>query len=937
MRSLKRILSVVAIISAVFAILLLGGCKGGCKKTNDESVVTEAKLNRTSLSLEVLESYNLVVENAKETVTWASADDGVAIIDENGKVTGVSEGETQVTAKCGDAEFTCDVTVMPSADVPALSVFVSEIGLLQGGSYTVESDIVYKGERYTDAKYFYAIDDEAVATVDGRGTIVGVKAGKTQLVISAEWKIFKNIASLTAMIPVEVKPNIGVEIRLNDDTIYTADVTVFGTKFSSSLNLVAETRIDGKITDRGEIEWKVENESVAKIENGNLKTVSVGTTKIYCVYSVDGSVVTSVKKTISVEKPFLDLSDEKPLLVDTYKDDTKTEITGDLAAAFDGEKAITSVIDANSGKAVDCYDLSTGKFIDDKVKVGEYVYDISNDFYTVRRSVFIATKVIYTAKELASLQTYGNIAKAEEHKFNDETFIEYRYSGYFALANDIVFSDADYGEGKTFLSTLNMYSGSVQVRTCGYYGVFEGCGYSVIGVKVGEGGIFGDISSEGVVRNLNVYGAKMSGGSQNGIIARNVNGTLDGVTLTADLNSCYESASIAYLANGATLKNVNVYVAGVRDNNEGSSFIIWTKGAVSAINCSVNKTNTPIIKNDEGGAKDKLIVKEYDLTAENESLVYSGSLNPQDITVAVDGAVKSVWTAGRTITEEVEITNGKVVLKAEFLPQILFGGENSVIITTDKTSYRVRVIVSEFAINSTADFEAFIDYVNAGSTLWQKTVNLGADIDFADYEYKNGKGYLRGAGNGFNGTLNGNGYVIKNLKVNWTLFTRTYNANINNLAFINLEFQNNWGRGIIDECAGNTTIENVYAKITSDGVYSQDYAIATTVSGNAIIKNCVINKSHGTASDNTLVGIINGNASLTLSNVYSIGGTPGVATTKDGVLTGGDNVIYKNNASGALTAITDAGLTKENGWNTDLWKIDDNGNLTFRGYTVIQK
>lgn len=45
------------------------------------------------------------------TVTWESLDTSVATVDENGLVTAVAEGTTEVTAKCGDYSSTCGITV----------------------------------------------------------------------------------------------------------------------------------------------------------------------------------------------------------------------------------------------------------------------------------------------------------------------------------------------------------------------------------------------------------------------------------------------------------------------------------------------------------------------------------------------------------------------------------------------------------------------------------------------------------------------------------------------------------------------------------------------------------------------------------------------------------------------------------------------------------
>ncbi len=931
MKLLKYLLSVICVLS--FSLVIVGcNCDGG--EQNQGGAHSGTRLNRTSLALEVLEVYELKVENSDSVYEWSSSDDKIASVDANGLVTGISAGSAKVSAKSGSENLTCEVTVLESADIPVLNIFNKEIGLLKGGEYQIQSDVIYKGERYNDAKCSYKTGNAAIATVDDNGNVKGVEVGSTKVVVTAEWKIFKGLASLTETVTIDVKPNVSVESKLLDGKLYNADVTVFGTRFSSSMPLVAETKINGKATDKGKIEWFVSDPSIAKIENGQLKAVTIGETDVYCKYSVDGYVVTSLPRKITVAKPFLDLTDEQPILIDTFIGGGKTEITGDLSECFEANEKVTAVSDVATGASVDFYDASTGKYDSDKVVLGYHVWDIENSVYTIRSSVFVATKVIYTAKELVNLQTYGSVAKYKEHEVGSEIFDEYRYSGYFALANDIVFEDDDYGEGKTNLAPECMYSGSVQVTTWGFKGVFDGLGHSIINVKVGDGGIFGDISSEGEVKNLNVYNAFMLKGTQNGIIAKNISGALTNVNVTADLNGNYESATLAYLIYGGALRDVSVYAAGVRENKEGASFAIWTKGTVGAINCSVNELNCPVIKNDEGGIRSKISRVNYDVTAENEITVYSGTLNPRDIVIPVSGKVESVWIAGRTITNDVQTENGKVILKSELLPKVLLGGENLIKIITDKTSYRVKTIVSAFAINTAEDFDDFIARTET-TTFYQKTVNVGSDVDFTGYAYKNGKGFVRGKGAGFNGTLNGNGHVLKNLKVSWTLFSRCYNANINNLAFVDLEFQANYVKGLIEECAGSTIIDNVYIRSSHNYCYNRDYAIAETVSGSATIKNCVIDRVH--AVKGYVAGIINGNASLTLSNVYVIGDTSAVAETPDGKLYGGENAIYTNNPQGALTAITTAGLTSEKGWNTGIWSFGENGKLLFNDIIVINK
>ena len=66
-----------------------------------------------------------------KTVTWSSSDKGVATVDNNGKVTAVAAGTAIITAKAGDKEATCVVTV----EYPA--------GIEKSGIRNHKSEIVF--------------------------------------------------------------------------------------------------------------------------------------------------------------------------------------------------------------------------------------------------------------------------------------------------------------------------------------------------------------------------------------------------------------------------------------------------------------------------------------------------------------------------------------------------------------------------------------------------------------------------------------------------------------------------------------------------------------------------------------------------------------------------------------------------------------------------
>ena len=90
------------------------------KGTTPPPVVTtpveSVTLDKSTLSLKVGESTTLtatvVPDNATDkTVTWACSDTSVATVDENGKVTAVSEGTATITAAAGGKSASCTVTV----------------------------------------------------------------------------------------------------------------------------------------------------------------------------------------------------------------------------------------------------------------------------------------------------------------------------------------------------------------------------------------------------------------------------------------------------------------------------------------------------------------------------------------------------------------------------------------------------------------------------------------------------------------------------------------------------------------------------------------------------------------------------------------------------------------------------------------------------------
>ena len=73
-----------------------------------------AKLNKTSISLNVGKTYTLKVTGNKGKITWTSSNKSVATVSSKGVVTANKKGTAIITAKYGKKKLTCKITVKPT-------------------------------------------------------------------------------------------------------------------------------------------------------------------------------------------------------------------------------------------------------------------------------------------------------------------------------------------------------------------------------------------------------------------------------------------------------------------------------------------------------------------------------------------------------------------------------------------------------------------------------------------------------------------------------------------------------------------------------------------------------------------------------------------------------------------------------------------------------
>ena len=125
-----------------------------------------------------------------ESIVWTSANEDIATVDEYGKVTGKSIGKTTITARVGEQEDTCEISVeYYELKIKSYEETYKKSINLVLGEYPTEklSTKVEDGEyqEVANAKVTWKSSDTKVATVDNNGKVTAVSVGTTTITAEA--------------------------------------------------------------------------------------------------------------------------------------------------------------------------------------------------------------------------------------------------------------------------------------------------------------------------------------------------------------------------------------------------------------------------------------------------------------------------------------------------------------------------------------------------------------------------------------------------------------------------------------------------------------------------------------------------------------------------------------------------------------------------------
>ena len=184
--------------------------------------VTSITLSDATLSLALNDSHTLTAtvepdDAYAQTVTWASNNETVATVDQNGVVTAEAIGKATITATIGDKSASCEVTVS-YAPVANVTLDHDKLSMVEGGTTTITATVTPNN---ADQTVVWTSDKASVATVES-GKITAIAPGKATITATVGGKFASCVVTVvakpnedeTAVVPSVEEPAVKVDAEL---------------------------------------------------------------------------------------------------------------------------------------------------------------------------------------------------------------------------------------------------------------------------------------------------------------------------------------------------------------------------------------------------------------------------------------------------------------------------------------------------------------------------------------------------------------------------------------------------------------------------------------------------------------------------------------------------------------------------------------------------
>ena len=242
-------------------------------------------VNQAELSLKVGASYAIVPEvlpsnTTNKAVTYKSADEKIATVAADGKVTAVAEGETTITVTAASGVYNTVKVVVSSqggsSDIETISLSLKSVTLSPGGSVQLYQS--YSPSDANASELIWTSSNPGVASVDN-GLIVAISPGTTTITVS-------NGDGVESSCVVDV----------SSSAVTVENISIIPSSVSLKVNGATQLTVEfypGNATNKT-ITWSSSNRSVATVDSNGLVTAKGTGNAIIYAKSSNGIVGTAV-------------------------------------------------------------------------------------------------------------------------------------------------------------------------------------------------------------------------------------------------------------------------------------------------------------------------------------------------------------------------------------------------------------------------------------------------------------------------------------------------------------------------------------------------------------------------------------------------------------------------------------------------------------------
>ena len=275
------------LLKGVYAFLMAALVLAGCQKPVEEEPVT-IRLNKTLISSLPVGSTQILTatiapEGAKVTVEWSSENDAVAVVNENGEVTGVAPGTTVISARAEESVATCKVTVT-EVKPTAIKLSAQTLKLAVEEQHVLEVVLTPSNAVANDMEWLTGNDK--VAVVDQDGTVTAVAEGRATITVRC------NGGTIAATCQVEVVSK-EEEVKVTAIALEPASLSLEeGQK--RTLNVVV-TPANAVVDD---LQWETSDAEIASISAGEVTALKAGKATITAKCN-DGSLSATCEITVT--------------------------------------------------------------------------------------------------------------------------------------------------------------------------------------------------------------------------------------------------------------------------------------------------------------------------------------------------------------------------------------------------------------------------------------------------------------------------------------------------------------------------------------------------------------------------------------------------------------------------------------------------------------